>query len=86
MQVEWVKQLSSDPNNLILAIARDPDNATALKPFVGPQVVPIKGDIADIESFPVRQKQKYLTIDLLSNHPINEGNYKRNRKDWAGKS
>lgn len=84
MQVEWVKQLSSDPNNLVLAIARDPDNATALNPFVGSQVVPIKGDITDIESFPVRQIQKHLTIGLFSNHQFNEGNYKRNRKDWAG--
>ena len=45
-----MKQLSQDPNNLIIAFARNPDKATQLKPLLGPNVVPLKADIADFDS------------------------------------
>ncbi|KAE8444328.1 hypothetical protein EG329_000638 [Mollisiaceae sp. DMI_Dod_QoI] len=49
--LEWVKQLSQDPQNFIIAVVRDPETVTALKPLLGPKVVVVKGDISDLDSF-----------------------------------
>jgi len=48
-----VKQLRQDPRNFIIAVVRDPESAT-LKPLLGPKVVAVKGDLTDLDSFPVR--------------------------------
>jgi len=70
--LEWVKQLSKDPNNLIIAVVRNPDKATALKPLLGPKVVPLKADITDIDTFPavVKEIEKIGggKVDLLINN------------------
>ncbi len=52
-KLEWVKQLSKDPNNFIIAVVRNPENVELLNPFLGPAAITIKGDITDIDSFPV---------------------------------
>lgn len=36
------------------ALVRNPDNAERLKPLLGPQVVAVKGDVSEFDSFPVR--------------------------------
>ena len=53
LQLEWVRQLSQDPKNFVIAVVRNPDNAGLLKPLLGPSTVSVKGDIADVDSFPV---------------------------------
>ena len=52
-KLEWVRQLSQDPKNFIIAAVRNPDTATLLKPLLSSRVVSIQGDVADIDSFPV---------------------------------
>jgi hypothetical protein len=52
-QLEWVKQLSRDPENFVVALARNPDSAQGLKPLLGQNVVAVRGDVADFDSFPV---------------------------------
>jgi uncharacterized protein YbjT (DUF2867 family) len=47
-----VRQLRQDPHNFIIAVVRDPSAAT-LKPFLGANVVAVKADLLDLESFPV---------------------------------
>jgi hypothetical protein len=53
-QLEWVKQLSQDPQNFIIAVVREPGTAELLKPLLGPNVVAVKGNISDLNSFSVR--------------------------------
>jgi len=50
--LEWVKQLSRHPENLIIAVARNPDSAQSLKPLLGQNVVAVKGDVVDYDAFP----------------------------------
>jgi len=70
--LEWVRQLSQDPKNFIIAAVRNPDNATLLKPLLSSRVVSIQGDVADIDSFPAVVKK--ITeigggrVDLLINN------------------
>lgn len=54
LQLEWVRQLTKDPKNFIIAVVRNPDTATELKPYLGASVVPVKGDTSAIDTFPVR--------------------------------
>lgn len=49
-QLEWVRQLSLDPSNLIIAVIRNP--STLLTPLLGPKVVVVKADLSDFSSFP----------------------------------
>lgn len=57
-KLEWVKQLSQDPNNFVVAVVRNPDKADLLAPLLGPRVVSVQGDVADIDSFPVGFKYR----------------------------
>jgi len=70
--LEWVRQLSQDPNNFIIALARNPDTATQLKPLLGPNVVPLKADITKLDTFPaVAEEIGKLgggKVDLLINN------------------
>jgi len=50
--LEWVKQLSSNAENFVIALVRNPNSAESLKPFLGRNVVAVKGDVADFDSFP----------------------------------
>ncbi|KAL6405999.1 NAD(P)(+)-binding protein & short chain dehydrogenase [Ilyonectria robusta] len=50
--LEWVEQLSQNSENFVIALVRNPDAAERLKPFLGPQVVAVKGDVSDFDSFP----------------------------------
>ncbi|KAI5460611.1 hypothetical protein BGZ63DRAFT_358443 [Mariannaea sp. PMI_226] len=50
--LQWVEQLSQNPENFVIALVRNPDTAERLKPFLGPQVVAIKGDVSEFDSFP----------------------------------
>jgi len=50
--LEWVKQLSRHPENFIIAVVRNPDSAQSLKPLLGQNVVAVRGDVADFDSFP----------------------------------
>jgi len=50
--LEWVKQLSRDPENFVIAVVRNPDSAGSLKPLLGKNVVAVKGDVVDHDSFP----------------------------------
>jgi hypothetical protein len=52
-QLEWVRQLSSNPENLIIALVRNPDSAHQLKPLLGTNVVAVRGDVVHFDSFPV---------------------------------
>lgn len=54
LKLEWVRQLSQDPQNFIIAIVRNPSKADLLTPLLGSRVITIQGDVADINSFPVR--------------------------------
>jgi uncharacterized protein YbjT (DUF2867 family) len=56
VKLEWVRQLSQDSNNFIIALVRNPEKADLLRPFLGPGVVAIKGDVANVNSFPVSLK------------------------------
>ncbi|KAH6975178.1 hypothetical protein BKA56DRAFT_733503 [Ilyonectria sp. MPI-CAGE-AT-0026] len=50
--LEWVEQLSRNSENFVIALVRNPDTAERLKPLLGPQVVAVKGDVSDFDSFP----------------------------------
>jgi len=50
--LEFVKQLSQDPQNFIIAVVRNTQTATNLKSLLGPKVVAVKGDITDVDSLP----------------------------------
>ncbi|KAH7137863.1 short chain dehydrogenase [Dactylonectria macrodidyma] len=50
--LEWVEQLSQNSENFVIALVRNPDTAERLKPLLGPQVVAVKGDVSDFDSFP----------------------------------
>ena len=52
-QLEWVRQLSQDQKNFIVAVVRNPARADLLKPLLGSGVVVVQGDVEDIDSFPV---------------------------------
>lgn len=55
-KLEWVRQLSQDPTNFIIAVVRNPDKIELLRPFLGREtVIAVKGDVSDIQSFPVKQ-------------------------------
>ncbi|KFX99382.1 hypothetical protein V490_01819 [Pseudogymnoascus sp. VKM F-3557] len=70
--LEWVKQLSQDPNNFVVAVVRNPDKADLLAPLLGPRVVSVQGDVADINSFPRVAKEIAKVgggkVDLLINN------------------
>jgi NAD(P)-dependent dehydrogenase (short-subunit alcohol dehydrogenase family) len=51
-QLEWVRQLSLDPQNFIVAVVRNPSTSTLLQPLLGPKVVVVKADLEDFDSFP----------------------------------
>jgi hypothetical protein len=53
LKLEWVRQLSQDPKNFIIAVVRNPDKADLLTPLLGPRVVSVQSDVTDIDSFPV---------------------------------
>ncbi|KAH9222550.1 hypothetical protein DL95DRAFT_354257 [Leptodontidium sp. 2 PMI_412] len=50
--LEWVRQLTQDPSNFVIAVVRDPSKATQLIPLLGPNVVAVKGELGDFDSFP----------------------------------
>jgi len=50
--LEWVKQLSRNQENFVIALVRNPDSAQNLNPLLGQNVVTVKGDVGDFESFP----------------------------------
>ncbi|KAN0103441.1 NAD(P)-binding protein [Hyaloscypha variabilis] len=50
--LEWVRQLSLDPQNFIVAVVRNPSTSTLLQPLLGPKVVVVKADLEDFDSFP----------------------------------
>ncbi|KAH7184314.1 short chain dehydrogenase [Fusarium oxysporum] len=50
--LEWVEQLSQNSENFVIALVRNPDTAERLKTLLGPQVVAVKGDVSDFDSFP----------------------------------
>ena len=90
-----MKQLGQDPNNFIIALARNPDKATQLKPLLGPNVVPLKADIADFDSFPVGGF--FITTEYTPRASFDEANLpvcayigcrSRDREDrwWQGRS
>jgi len=47
-----VKQLTQDPQNFVIAVVRNPDTATQLKPLLGPKVAAVKADIGDFDCLP----------------------------------
>jgi NAD(P)-dependent dehydrogenase (short-subunit alcohol dehydrogenase family) len=47
-----VKQLTQDPQNFVIAVVRNPDTATQLKPLLGDKAVAVKADISDFDSLP----------------------------------
>ncbi|KAE9374849.1 NAD(P)-binding protein [Stipitochalara longipes BDJ] len=49
--LEWVKQLSQDPSNFIVAVVRNPSTATQLQPLLSSKVVAVKADLGDFDSF-----------------------------------
>jgi uncharacterized protein YbjT (DUF2867 family) len=49
-----VEQLRQNPDNFVIAVVRNPDTSEKLKPLLGPNVVVVKGDVTDFDSFPVR--------------------------------
>jgi NAD(P)-dependent dehydrogenase (short-subunit alcohol dehydrogenase family) len=51
LKLEWVRQLSQDPENSIIAVVRNPDKADLLTPLLGSRVVSVQGDVADNDSF-----------------------------------
>jgi uncharacterized protein YbjT (DUF2867 family) len=53
MQLEWIKQLSKDSKNFVIAVVRNPSKAEALKPLLGSNVAVVKADLSDFDSFPV---------------------------------
>jgi len=69
--LEFVKQISTQPNTLIFAIARNPASAKELKALEGPNVVLIKADTAeqaDIDVALSEVKAKTDHVDVLINN------------------
>lgn len=62
-QLEWVKQLSQDSRNFVIAVVRDPDIAHTLKPLLGPKTVAVKSDISDLDSLSVSPCQRSRDCD-----------------------
>ena len=56
VKLEWVRQLSQDSKNFIIALVRNPEKADLLQPFLGSRVVAIEGDVTNVDSFPVGPK------------------------------
>jgi hypothetical protein len=61
VKLEWVRQLSQDPKNFIIALVRNPEKADLLRPFLGSRVVAIEGDVANVDSFPVGPKSLHMS-------------------------
>ncbi|RFU25163.1 hypothetical protein B7463_g11177, partial [Scytalidium lignicola] len=70
--LEWVRQLSLDPNNFIIAVVRSPSKAVQLKDLLGPNIVCVQGDVTDVDSFPAVvddiKKLGVSKVDLLINN------------------
>jgi uncharacterized protein YbjT (DUF2867 family) len=60
VKLEWVRQLSQDPKNFIIALVRNPEKADLLRPFLRPGVVAIEGDVSNVDSFPVGPKSLHM--------------------------
>lgn len=84
-----MKQLTKEPKNFIIAVVRNPDAATELKPYLGTSVVVVKGDTSAVDSFPVRPlSQQVQYTSLTYNHfRFNPGSCQgdRDRQRWQGR-
>ncbi|POR34387.1 Putative oxidoreductase [Tolypocladium paradoxum] len=49
--LEWVRQLSDDGQNLVVAIVRNPENAKQSETLLRSNVAVVKGDLSDLDSF-----------------------------------
>jgi hypothetical protein len=55
-KLEWVRQLSQDSNNFVIAVVRNQSKAGLLNPLLGDRVAIVEGDVSDVDSFPVSFK------------------------------
>lgn len=65
IKLEWVKQLSLEPQNFVIAVVRNIDISTLLKPLLGPRVVAIQANISDFDYLPVRNLPLKCESDML---------------------
>ncbi|PNY20396.1 Uncharacterized protein TCAP_07428, partial [Tolypocladium capitatum] len=49
--LEWVRQLSDDGQNLVVAVVRNPENAKRSDTLLRHNVTVVKGDMSDLDSF-----------------------------------
>jgi len=70
--LEWVRQLSQDSNNFVIAVVRNQGKAGLLKPLLGDRVAIVEGDVSDVDSFPtIAEKIAKIgggKVDLLINN------------------
>jgi len=69
--LEFVKQLSKDPNNVVFALARKPDSSKELLSLVGPHVHIVKADtsiLSEIEAAVKEVSAKTDYVDVLINN------------------
>jgi NAD(P)-dependent dehydrogenase (short-subunit alcohol dehydrogenase family) len=60
VKLEWVRQLSQDPKNFIIALVRNPEKADLLQPFLGSGVVAIESNVTNVDLFPVGPRSLYM--------------------------